>query len=209
MKLTVVLPLALFAALAALVAYGTPEVDESVVRFSDRNKERELVDLVDRVSVYGYRLGGGLVAIMIAVAALRRRWALALFCTFGIAGVLILDSVLKELFRREPLGNPEGDYSFPSGNAMGSAALAAGLVLVSHGRRRWLTVLIAVPLVLVYGAGIVYAGWHYPTDVLAGWFIGFAWVAGLWLLLGRPQLDLGLGEDSRDAVSRPPQVRTL
>ncbi len=34
---------------------------------------------------------------------------------------------------------------------------------------------------LSMGLSRVYAGVHYPTDVLAGWSIGFIWISLLWL----------------------------
>jgi len=99
--------------------------------------------------------------------------------------VPLLDVLLKEIFRRPALGGHEGSYAFPSGSAMGSAAIAAAIFIASSPRWRRRVLAVAVPVLVAYGALLVYAWWHYPTDVLAGWCIGVAWVTALWLAFCR------------------------
>jgi membrane-associated phospholipid phosphatase len=190
----VLLPLAVFAVLAVTVSQGTPGWDDSVLRLSDRNGDSEVAILFDRLFVHGFRATAVLAAIAVALSAVGRRWSLALFWVVALAGVLVLDSILKEAFHRTPLGSPEGGYSFPSGNAMGSVALVTALAVSLPSQWRRPTVIAATPLLLAYGAGIVYSGWHYPSDVLAGWCVGLAWVVGVWLLLGRPLVAKPRGE---------------
>jgi undecaprenyl-diphosphatase len=69
--------------------------------------------------------------------------------------------------------------SFPSGHALGAAAIYVGLALVVSRylrRRAWRVLLIAVALVLTLLIGLSrpYLGVHYPTDVIAGWCAGLA-----------------------------------
>lgn len=72
-------------------------------------------------------------------------------------------------------------YSFPS---MHSASIPAlYFTLANEAKRKWLRVLAAVLTVLV-GVSRIAAGMHYPTDVLAGWALGFA-VMGVFALLDR------------------------
>ena len=72
-------------------------------------------------------------------------------------------------------------YSFPS---MHSASIpAVYFPLAKEAGKKWLWILAAVLTVLV-GISRPVAGMHYPTDVLAGWILGFA-VIGIFALLDR------------------------
>ncbi|WP_150113861.1 phosphatase PAP2 family protein, partial [Acinetobacter baumannii] len=48
-------------------------------------------------------------------------------------------------------------------------------------------VLISCLWFVCMGLSRIYAGVHFPTDVLAGWGIGFIWIALLWLWLLQTQ----------------------
>jgi membrane-associated phospholipid phosphatase len=117
--------------------------------------------------------------VIVAVSLAARRPRAGVFWAMAIGGVFALDLVLKPLFARPALGGPPGAYSFPSGNAMLAAAVLSSVAL-SLRRRRRLIIAIGVPLVLLYGAALVYAWWHYPSDVAGGWCIAIAWVALVW-----------------------------
>lgn len=110
--------------------------------------------------------------------------------TFGIpvsAGailVTILNKTIKHLVQRPRPDDivhlvREGGFSFPSGHSI-TSMFVYGMLLyliqthVQNRRMRIvLSVLVAIPLVLV-GPSRIYLGVHYPTDVLAGWCLGFA-----------------------------------
>ncbi len=106
---------------------------------------------------------------------------------------LVVSYVLKQLYDRpRPDLVPHLSYvvttSFPSGHALMSAVvyLTLGALVaeaVPRKRLRAWVFAVAVLLTLLVGLTRVYMGVHYPSDVLAGWFIGAAWSA-LWWLLG-------------------------
>src|SRR3990167_6860759 len=71
----------------------------------------------------------------------------------------------------------ESSYSFPSGHAMLSSALALALVSIFWGTKYRVTVAIGAALyIAMIGFTRLYLGVHYPSDIIAGWCASFAWV---------------------------------
>jgi undecaprenyl-diphosphatase len=77
-----------------------------------------------------------------------------------------------------------GGSSFPSGHVLGyvgvygfAAHLANSLVRPTWPRRVLLAP--AVGLIALVGPSRVYLGHHWPTDVVASYLLGFAWLTGL------------------------------
>lgn len=117
------------------------------------------------------------------------RHDLALFVAVAVLGGTALSMALKLGFNR-----PRPDLhhaarvftaSFPSGHAMLSAVtfltLGALLTRVSTDWRLKLYFMsMALLLTFVVGVSRVYLGVHYPSDVVAGWFIGGAWAMFCW-----------------------------
>jgi len=79
------------------------------------------------------------------------------------------------------------DYSFPSDHAMIGGGIAIGLVFFS---RRLGAVAILLALLLAFAR--VYAGVHYPADVVAGLIGGGLVATVLWLLLRAPAMALAV-----------------
>jgi undecaprenyl-diphosphatase len=75
------------------------------------------------------------------------------------------------------------DYSFPSDHAVIAGGIAMGLVFFSRrlAAAAWL-------LALFLAFARVYAGVHYPADVIAGLLLGSAVAIVVWLVLRRPAL---------------------
>lgn len=107
----------------------------------------------------------------------------------GVLGAFVLGSVLKHLIGRpRPELVPHAAYtftaSFPSGNTLMATVvwlLLAFALADAAGRRgvRDLAVAGALLIALLVGAGRVYLGVHWPSDVIEAWGLGMAWV---WLL---------------------------
>jgi len=145
---------------------------------------------MDRFAVLMSRLGymWGVVPLDIGIIvwlAWRRRFRDGLFFGLAVLGSVMLDVVAKLHFARVRPSlwisfAPENTFSFPSGHAMGSATLAVALILLLWPTRwRWLTLIGSVLFVALVGLSRVYLGVHYPSDILAGWAAGTAWVVAV------------------------------
>jgi membrane-associated phospholipid phosphatase len=106
----------------------------------------------------------------------------ALGLLFGVGGAALVNGALKLSFQRArpSLWIPivtEKSYSFPSGHAMMSSALAFSMILLFWKTRwRWYVLAAGVAYTLLVGTSRVYLGVHYPTDVLAGWCVSLVWI---------------------------------
>jgi membrane-associated phospholipid phosphatase len=114
-------------------------------------------------------------AVLAYLGRRREVWLFAL----GVGGSMLLTQVIKYFAMRPrpdlwPSLRPEHTFSFPSGHAMDTAALAAALffVLPRH-RRLWA---LAPLFALSVGWARMYLGVHFPSDVLAGWSSAVGWV---------------------------------
>lgn len=164
--------------------------DEPLLLFFYRNATPTLDAIMLFFSLIGYQIG--VVPIDIGVALLllwRRRWGDALFWILAVGGAALLNLAAKAAFGRVRPDlwmsiAPETTYSFPSGHAMGSMALAAALaVLLWPTRWRSLAIVGGALFTVLVGVSRVYLGVHYPSDILAGWAASLAWVIGVSVVL--------------------------
>jgi undecaprenyl-diphosphatase len=131
-----------------------------------------------RISHYagGAKSVVALAAVVAAVLVLVRRPRAALFVALAV-GVLAAVAILKPAIGRPPPPGGETRYSFPSGHAAGTLALAAAIVAVCRPPLlRWLAAPIAALYVVTIGVAVVTAEGHWPSDVLAGWLLAAAWL---------------------------------
>lgn len=151
--------------------------------------------VLDQIMLFTTNLGGVLaVIILTAIAAgiyaWKRRWQAVAQILAGVGGAAVLNMLLKLLFARNrpDLWHQlivETSYSFPSGHAMLSSALAFSLVVVLwHTKLRWLAFSLATLFIIGIGFTRLYLGVHYPTDVVAGWCVSAAWVLTVAFVLG-------------------------
>lgn len=109
------------------------------------------------------------------------RYATELLVSMG--GGFILNQLLKFCFHRARPASAlitQLGLSFPSGHAMMSMAFYGCLawLVVQHGRR-WGVAAALVVFCLLIGLTRVYLHVHYPTDVVAGFAAGTAWLVML------------------------------
>lgn len=111
------------------------------------------------------------------------------FILFCVAGSIIISWLLKwQVARPRPLQlyHLVDSYgaSFPSAHSIYAASFGSLAILIfrQDANHRYITVLACLWMIIM-GCSRVYAGVHFPTDVLAGWGIGMIWVSLLWLYL--------------------------
>lgn len=115
----------------------------------------------------------------------KHRRAALLFAISSIGAAILLVS-LKLVYRRtrpEPFFDTilPASFSFPSGHSLASfcfyLALAAIITMrIENKRFRILIWIFSAALVLLIGISRIYLGVHYPSDVVAGFIVGFIWV---------------------------------
>ena len=179
--------LLIFAALALLVERGETLEFDLAVRAGVHSWAFPALTAVMRVIT---TLGSGYFLVPLA-ALLCARWLMfgnrraAVLLAAGAGGAEGLSDLLKILFHR-PRPEvffglaPAETYSFPSGHAFVPAVyfgILAG-ILAAGPRGRAAVIVLA----LVLGFSRVYLGYHYPSDVLAGWALAVAWMS-LWPLV--------------------------
>lgn len=132
-------------------------------------------------------------AMAAAVAAVwRRRVRAAVFLLVAVEPSGVLTQLAKDAVDRpRPVTAlaAASSSSFPSGHALGVMVGVGALLVVVLPllrRRARLAVLIAgVLVVAAVGVARVALGVHHPSDVLAGWALGWAYLCG-WAVLLKP-----------------------
>lgn len=126
----------------------------------------------------------GIVSLLLFIL---KKWRTALWYGFMVAfGPGALNFLIKEFYARvrpihiEHLVEQSG-YSFPSGHSMGSMVVLGGIAFllfrVLHSKQiKWLVGILISILILTIGLTRIYLGVHYPSDIVAGFSLGFFWL---------------------------------
>jgi len=128
--------------------------------------------------------------ILIVVALVRRNVRVAMFLVISVELTGIITEIAKlAAGRPRPVTAlvPAVSMSFPSGHAFGVMAgvlalLTVVLPLARRSLRPWLIAL-GVMIVVSIGVGRVVLNVHYPSDVIAGWALGYAYFVACLLLI--------------------------
>ncbi|MGI0487831.1 phosphatase PAP2 family protein [Pantanalinema rosaneae CENA516] len=153
---------------------------------------------LDRLAPMLTKLGGFKgVTLMTTLLSLwllwQQRWRSLIYLLTTTIGSGVINRIAKVLLHRvrpslwESL-SPEPDFAFPSGHATASMTLVAALIILTWGTRwSWLVCLGGSSFVVTIAWTRLYLGVHFPSDILAGWFVSIAWAIGISLVI-RPHL---------------------
>ena len=186
--------------LALLGLWGLSGLTEGVLEGDTVEFDRQLLlwldsratPWLDRAALEVTALGDTIVVIVLASVSATLLWLLgrreyALLLIVGIGGAAIINPVLKIIFDRP---RPQvfewrahfelTTHAYPSGHATISMVSFATLAFIIHrlAQRKRVSIaaaMLAATAILLVGISRLYLGVHYPSDVLAGYVVGFAW----------------------------------
>ena len=179
---------AVFAFVSHFVSRGaTQSFDDAVLRWMESQRTGFLDKFMLEVTV----LGSGVVLLMIVVIAslflwlTQHKWSVYILLT-GVLGGQILNHFLKGMFDRPRPSSVEWvtqvhSLSFPSGHAM-TSMITYGSVAYLVARLeptpllRTVTWIMTSTIIVLIGLSRMYLGVHYPSDGLAGYIGGLAWI---------------------------------
>ncbi len=130
-------------------------------------------------------LGASVIFLACGLLFVKRDYGATMFILLVPLGGGFINRLLKHLYARERpsiVQYVDGTgYSFPSGHATGSMVLYGCLIyLVVRGtltlKVKWVLAIIFSILLLFIGLSRIYFNVHYPSDVLGGYLLGFAWI---------------------------------
>lgn len=175
----------LFGILAFLVRNGITDAwDTSVLLWINSHASPAF----DTFFVALTQLGGVRVVVAVTLVLtlyliIKKQYLRAAFVVVSIGGAALLGAVFKAVFERtrpdlwEWLIH-ETSFSFPSGHATASMALALTIIVLMW-RTKWrvITLIAGGVYVLAIGLSRLYLGVHFPTDILGGWLLSLGWVS--------------------------------
>ena len=190
-------------AVSLLLAFGFAKIATEVL-----DKDIQVVDIFLSQIIYSLRtpfltkimifitnFGAGytIVALLLFVLFLifrHHQKEAIIFIILMIMGIGINLGLKSNISRPRPAIAPlisENTYSFPSAHAMNSFVFYFALCFYIYhftGNKKisFIFVLVAILLVLMIGFSRVYLGVHYPSDVLAGYLIGFFWLTVIYVI---------------------------
>jgi membrane-associated phospholipid phosphatase len=178
----------LFAALAVAVVSGATLTADLAVRAAVHGLASDHLTAAARLFSFigSNRVWVTATLALVAVLWLTARRKAAFALAGSMAGAVVLENALKLAFyRSRPMpyfGPAPGSYSFPSGHALFATCLYGALALLfarefKRSANQAIVWIGAILLVLCIGWSRVYLGVHYPSDVLAGYLAGAAWLA--------------------------------
>ena len=149
---------------------------------NDRNSE--LMVFFTKLGKHQFLIPANLSLIIFYLFIRKHSWFSIRVASVAISSLLLM-IVLKKVFRRkrpmDPVLEKARGLSFPSGHAIMSVTFY-GLIIyilsqeIKNGTLKTLVIIPLIFLMQAIGFSRVYLRVHYPSDVVAGHFIGLGWL---------------------------------
>ncbi|MCZ6869477.1 MAG: phosphatase PAP2 family protein [Gammaproteobacteria bacterium] len=205
--LIVVIGLLVFGVIAAFVTPGPIGPDAPTLEAIEQARTEPWTQVMVAITSFGKGRVTAVIVLVLAIGiGMQHAGAEAAFLLIANLGSAVLSPGVKALFARPrpppdvvtAITHPQS-FSFPSGHALSAMVFYTSLVLVAVrlGYRKLAVALTVLAVIMVPTMGFtrVYLGVHYPSDAIAGFALGAAWV---WLAyLGY----LVIGRNTSGAIS--------
>lgn len=178
-----------FVILAAIAMSGVSQGFDSAILVFLHDHSNAVLDLLFSLMT---NLGDPIILVpfglVVCIALLRlQRHLDSIAIAVFLGGSGLITHFLKTVFDRNrpdlwPHLVAETTFSFPSGHATASMAIAICLAYLLRSYNRRLVLGLLGVYVLLVGVSRLYLGVHYPTDIIGGWLVaGFTGVIVLFL----------------------------
>jgi membrane-associated phospholipid phosphatase len=136
---------------------------------------QSLISFFDSLGTPWIAVGTVLAAAAVVGENLGRRWAVVVVAA---ATVVILNAVLKHVFGPTPLWveADKGGLNYPSGHVAYATSVFGAVAWIAHRHRQRAIMVTAVALIVLMGVDRVVSHSHLPSDVIAGYLVGGAWL---------------------------------
>jgi membrane-associated phospholipid phosphatase len=144
---------------------------------------------LDRLMLFFTLLGNpstvvSIFVVTIAWLLIKHRYSDAIRFAIVCAGGVVINQEMKLFFAKPrpelwPRLITDPTFSFPSGHATGSMVVYGFLAYISAKQfQRYIRYIYAIASTIIISIGFsrLYLGVHYPTDIIAGYGIGFLWL---------------------------------
>jgi membrane-associated phospholipid phosphatase len=171
-------------ALGLVVRGGPLPIDTAVADFLATSFPRAATDLFNALGELPVFGAVGLLGA--AVCVLQRRPSMAAAFSLGLFAEAATTVVKVAIDRPRPPGGTDVEAfitaaTYPSGHVV-RVVVAAGLLVAAfaaqRGMARRLPIAAAVAVAVLVGCARIASHEHWPTDVVAGWLLGVAWLIG-------------------------------
>lgn len=144
-------------------------------------------DFLTKIFIFITNLGSSIFLIIttIILFILIRNKKVGIFITLNLLITTGLNTLLKYIIQRPRPTEfrliEENGYSFPSGHTMVSMTFYGLLIYliyknIKNNYLKWSLISILILLICLIGISRIYLGVHYPSDVIAGFFVASSYL---------------------------------
>lgn len=202
LSVEMIIILVLFIAALATFVYITRKIfvldktqfDQNVFAYLKNHIDERNTDIMDFFTFFGthiFLIPANLVLIAYFAFIKKNKWYSIKFPAIALSSLGLMFG-LKALFHRhrpiDPVLQAAKGMSYPSGHALFSMTFYGLLIYlvfktVKNKPLKWILISLLIIFIFVIGFSRIYLRYHYASDVLAGYCIGFLWlVFAVWLL---------------------------